>query len=494
MQAGPMLNRPLSSPALSRAWPSASVVLAILCAVLIAGCALPGAVTSTPPTPPSALDPATQAPVRSIAYASVVVQPEGTLKQDLVDVIDQLGGDGAAAKLSSELTAGNTWSQVQPWLGQRVGVALVGLPPAGEVDLQSLLDYVVLIIPTSDPSAAASYLSSNLPSSVPGLTSQVVGNFAYVGGSYAIQVASQLPAARSLAVSTTYQRLMRRLPSEQLASFYVRVRPLVKLELAADAERMSGAELQAVRHATAGTDEGDEAVALTVTGKSVSLESALSNPPRFSPSQVGSVAGLPGNSWLALALGNVMTRTGKLFEAGFNQGLAQARASGANAARTAATMRLLDDDLIPALGPMAASVSGTTKRTLRAGIQLSPSSQAAGGRLLALIERMIGRRHTSVKLGQTGGKLVATFGYPSFADLLSPHRSLADEPTFKQATAQLPPHSAVDVFVNFGPLSRLLRTLDHNPKDAGVVRAASQLRYLIFAQGPNGFRLQLQLR
>lgn len=462
--------------------------------MVLGACSVPGiGSSSAPSTPPSALDPATQAPARSIFYASVVVQPQGSLKQDLVNVINQLGGPTASSELTAKLTTGlsaemqNVWDQVQPWIGQRIGLALVGLPPAGDMNASSLLDYLVVIMPTSNPGAASSALASGV-SGMPDLTSRVVGNFAYVGGAYGVQVASDLPASRALSASPVYQRLMSQLSDGQVATLYLRLHPFEGLELKAEAPTLPPSELEAVKQLVAKDPQGEEVMSLTVSDSSVGFEEAHTGP-AAAGGATGNVASLPGSSWLALALGSSVSKVGGLMQTAFNESLA----TGTDPAAAGATLRFVDDDLLPALGPMSLAVSGETERTMKAGFEMTPSSQAAGENLLSAIEQMIGNRRLPLKLGEDGDKLVATFGYANFADLVSPRRTLAGDPLFRQALRQLPRHVPAEMFVNFAPINRLL-TLDQSPKDAGLVRAVGQMRYLVMGGGAHQFRLVLKLK
>jgi hypothetical protein len=139
------------------------------------------------------------------------------------------------------------------------------------------------------------------------------------------------------------------------------------------------------------------------------------------------------------------------------------------------------------------SISGQTKASIKGGISLTPASQAAGDRLLSVLQRMIGKRAVPLKLGHDGDQLVATYGYRSVGEMLTPKSTLSGNPAFKQALAQLPRGSTVSLFVNFGPIDALAK-LDHSAKDARAINALDHLGYLIAGDGNGTFQLVLGIK
>ena len=460
----------------------------------MAGCGGGGA----QPAVPSGLNPASAVPANSLLYVSASVRPRGTLQQDLIQVIDQIGGPKTVTELNSELNKhsgsgfGKTWSQVKPWLGQRIGVAVIGLPPAQFTE-QSLLNYAVLILPTTDPSAANSYLASNMPKSTT-LTYKVIGNYALVGGAYAVQMAAATAAKSSLASSPVYRDLVGRIGQGAFTTFFDRPYPILKLEtslLAAEATPPANlAEIKSgLRKVSAGAAS---MITFDATSDTLRLESASAGFKATAGSTAANVGQLPADSWLAIALSDGLTSstTLKSIESSFNE---ISKEEATRLGTETAGLQFVTKDVLPALGPMSLSISGQTKATVKVGFALTPGSQSAGDRLLSAVQGMLGKRAAQLKLGHDGNQLVATYGYKSFGELLAPQATLASNPAFRQALGQLHAGSSAELFVNFGPIAAIT-ALDHSAKDAKAVKVISHLSYLIAGSDKGSFELVLGVK
>ena len=465
-------------------------------AVALAGCG-----GSSKPVTPSGLDPASMVPAASLVYASLSVRPQGTLKQDLVQVIDEIGGANAATDLVSKVTSGSgsaqtTWSQVKPWLGQRIGAALIALPPE-QVTAQSLLNYAVLVLPTTDPKAAGSYLSSKLTHPAI-LTYKIVGDYALVGGPYAVQMASAVTSQTSLAASPTYRKLTSQVGQGAFTTLYVRPRPFVAFETRLlNQEPVPPANLGLIRRSLAKIPvDASALLTLNATASTLRLEYATfdATKPGASTHTTSSVAGLPASSWLALSIGGAFTQGSTItsLESTLRK-LSTTEASTRLGSADSSGLQLFTNDVLPALGPMSLSVSGQTKASVKLGFALTPASQSAGDKLLSLVQRMIGKRAEQVKLGHDGDQLVATYGYKSFGEMLAPRSSLATNPLFRQALKQLPPGSSASVFVNFAPLEAIVK-LDHGSENASAAKVLSHLDYLIAGASKGSFQLVLGVK
>lgn len=470
-------------------------------AIALSAVALTACGGSSSPATPSGLNPASMVPAKSLFYVSLSVRPQGTLKQDLVQLIDDVGGANAATDLVSKVTGGsgsaqNTWSQVKPWLGQRVGAALIGLPPE-QVTEQSLLNYAVLILPTTDPKAASSYLSSKLGHQTL-LTYKVVGDYALIGGAYAVQMASAVTGQTSLARSPNYRQLIGRIGGGALVALYERPSALVNFEVKIlSAEPVPPANLGEIKDALRKLPvKASGMVTFNVTPGTVRMESAsvgIEPQKGSTQSSAAGVARLPADSWLAASIGGALTQGSMItsLESAFR------KLSAAESARLGTAdsggLQFVTDDLLPALGPMSLSISGQSKASVKVGFALTPASQSAGDKLLSVVQRMLGKHAAQVKLGHDGDQLVATYGYKSFGEMLTPAASLSSNPAFQQALKQLPSGSSASVFVNFGPIEALA-ALDHSSKDASAVKVLSHLEYLIAGGQKGRFELVLGVK
>jgi hypothetical protein len=468
-----------------------------LSAVAVAGCG-----GSSAPATPSGLNPANMVPAGSLLYASLSVRPQGTLKQDLVQVIDDIGGANAATELVNKAMSAsgsngrNTWSQVKPWLDQRVGAALIGLPPE-QLSAQSLLNYAVLVLPTTDPSAANSYLSSQLTD--PALvTYKIEGDYALVGGPYAVQMAGAVTARTSLVRSRGYRQLVRQIGQGAFTALYLRPYPFLKFETKLlSQEAAPPANLALIEQSMSKVPSKSAAmVTLNTTANTLRLEYATVDatvPGQPTHGATTGVAGLPAGSWLAVALSGGLSNSATLKNLETPLRQLSTQAAGRLGAESNG-LSFFTNDVLPALGPMSLSVSGQTEATAKLGFALTPASPAAGDRLLALVRRMLGNRAPKqLQLGRDGDQLVATYGYKSFGEMLAPQRSLSSNPVFRRASQQLPQGSLPYIFVNFAPIEALVK-LDGGAKSAGVAQVLSRLDYLIAGARKGSFQLVLGVR
>ena len=477
----------------NRGWLRGGVAVA-LGAIAVAGCGGGG----TKPVATSALDPASVVPANSVLYVSASVRPKGTLQQDLIRVIDQIGGPNTVAELNSELGKhassgfGKRWNQVKPWLGQRIGAAVIGLPP-GQFSEQAVLDYAVLILPTTDPSATRTYIASHLKKSA-ALIYKVVGNYALIGGPYAVQMAAATAAKASLADSSAYSSLLTRVGHGAFATFYARPYPILKLEAKLfSAEATPPAALAEIKSGLSKTSPNAASLlTLDVTSNTLRLESTSVGAKAQAGSTAISVGHLPAASWLAVALGGGLSSSSTLKSIESSIGEVSKEEGSALGTKNAG-LQFVTNDVLPALGPMSLSIAGQTKATVKVGFALTPGSQSAGDKLLSAVQRMLGKRAAQVKLGHDGNQLVATYGYKSFGELLAPQATLSSNPAFRQALGQLPAGSSAELFVNFGPIAALA-ALDHSSKDARAVKAVSHLSYLIAGSDKGTFELVLGVK
>jgi len=455
-----------------------AVAVAATLSLALAGCG-----GSSKPKVPSALDPANHVPADAVAYASVTVKPQGAMRSDLNAEIDALAGAGAAKRLWGRLDArlDSDGKGVRQWLGQRVGVALTGLPSTLSGGAAAFADDVVLVAPTGDPAAAAKFLSHHQSA---GMSGKVVGDYAIFGGQKAVAAALATTPATSLARSSSYRATVSELGSGELVTVYAALHPLAQalLPLLAAAGAPTQQPLAKL------PQDASAAYGLKVLSGEVQADIVTHGVARAAGSLAGAdVGSLPGGSWLALALSGALGNRSYLSKlaAALPRQLA---ASSAASRLPAAPLRFIEQDLLPALGPLELSVSGTSLPTLRAGLVIAPLDRAAGARLAAAVRRLV--RGLPIRASTAGGRVAVTFGYTSVSQLLSPSSTLAANAAFKAALAQLPSGAHAEIYVSFPPLAALA-ALDPSQRTAALRKVLSRLRYLIAGGVPGHFRLVL---
>jgi hypothetical protein len=483
-------------------------------ALLLVGCG------TSSPAAPSALDPATLAPASTLIYVSVTVRPQGSLAAQMRQTLAKLGGSGAAHAIVRAINRslakdGMSYrANIRPWLGQRVGLVLTELPQTG-VPSRSIPPGMALIMPTKNPSAARAFVR-RLMSRNPGTYGRVSGGYAVYGGALAYQQTLGLPRADSLAASSAYRTTTSELGSGTAATVFVNLHRFAQMT-AAKSSAASGLGALLQRSLARIRPNAALAAGVTMSPSAIRVDTVSSGVGQSARHPAADVGALPSGSWLALTTGSLGASTQKELRAGFQLGLLGSLSRGGlsgSPLAAAMTRRLafLEQDVLPALGPMSLAVGGTSPLNLTAGLKLTPSSLLAATRLLGLLHGLAARSpalsvsgkasHFSVKV-PTGSSLmvneihravVATYGFATPSAFLSPVSKLAEDPTYRAALSELPSGSSVPFYLSFGPLAALVELADHQPSAAKTIQVLDRLSYLIVGGVPGHTRMVLGLR
>ena len=444
---------------------------------------------------PSALDPANMVPASSVAYAEVAIRPQGTMRSDLVEAINSIAGKGSAQKLSASLekSLGRKWKQLRPWAGQQMGIALTSLPASFSGGSQALESGLLVVLPTSDPSAARRYLAKNVKSS--GEAWKVVGHYAIVGGANAIGQAQATTAKTSLAADANFKAVMSQLGNGELFTAYAPLHQLYQelLPLLQSSPTYSASTLSAAaKQAPPGSSVAFGMVALHNQFRMDIVSNGLpatNTPASAVPSDVSS---LPASSWLALTLGGALAKGSTVSEltSNLSKELAaiQSLSGKVGGHVPGGPLQFVVKDLLPALGPAELSVSGTSKSTLQAGVVMAPDNVSAGARLAKAVKQLV--NGLPISASTTGGRVAVTFGISNLAQLLNPSSKLSANPTFKRALAQLPAGAKADIYLNFEPIA-VLASLDQGAVSSSGMKVLHRLDYLIAGGTHSHFRLVL---
>ncbi len=505
--------------------------------LVLAGLA-PAACGSTSGSP-STLDPAQIAPANSVAYIEFTVRPQGDQRAGVETALTKLEGHNPDASIqrlvnrSLHSSGLNYQRDVQPWLGQNLGLAVTAFSSAG----------FALIAPTNDTGAALAALTraerrhgsltSGAYRGVPykqvvnGTSTDVFG----VVGHYAVAAAG--PGAFDAVVDASkgsglnarpsFTSAFAALPTSSVVRAYAYIPQLLTgLESLPTVSAQVKRALQAA--AAKGTARGALSMSLAATANAYTLDvhsSTSTTGARRSSADVGS---LPAQSWLAVSTGAGLSKAfSSSFERRFMQGFDRSALSRGINPNT--LMNLLQQrtgvrlqDLFSALGGVELSVQGSTLATVGAGMVLHPQNPGAALRLLQGVRGLLAKSpslsvsggnksFTVTKRGlpvpravisDLGPEVVATLDLPNFAALLAPASSLSTNPVFQRARSQLAPGSNVPVFVDFGPIASLLSALpqfEQQPKDKQALAVIQRLDYFVtgFSYAANDFRMVLGL-
>ncbi len=442
---------------------------------------------------PSALNPASMVPASSVAYMSVTIKPQGSMKSNLIEAIDQIAGKGSAHRLSADIerSLGKRWGELKPWAGQQMGIALTGLP-AKPGSPQAIETDVLAVLPTSDPAAARRFLAKTIKQSWEAWN--VVGHYAIVGGKSAVGQAEVTTAKSSLAADPGFKSDMSQLGGDQLLTLYAPLHQLYEqlLPLLQSLPNYSSSTLgAAAKQAPAGSSVALGVSALRNQFRLDVIDHGTPSTNAPASGVASDVSSLPGSSWLALTLGGALTKAGAVSKlaASLSKSLTTIQAAqGVTGSIPSGPLRFIEQDLVPALGPAELSVSGNSSTTLQAGLVMAPVNRRAGARLAAAIKRLVSG--LPISAGTVGGRVAVTFGFSNVLQLLHPSSTLAQNATFKQALAQLPAGGKADVYLNFGGIAALA-ALDPSAAKSSTMTVLQRLGYLIAGGTHSHFRLVL---
>jgi hypothetical protein len=488
---------------------------------------------------PSQLNPAQIAPAKSVAYVELTVRPQGSARSDAESGLTKLLGyspDASVQRLVGRLFkhAGlNYASDLQPWLGERIGLVLTEFSKSG----------LGLIAPTNNPSAALAALKRAEKNA--GLTSAnyhgvlyqqgsdngtpvslgIVGHYAVIASPPTFDDIVDASQGSSLLSRPAFASAFGGLPSSALARAYVSgpaaISALMFIPTLSNAIR---------RQLRAAVANGKVPAALTLSvsasSKSIAVELRSTATSAIHLHSSADVSHLPGQSWLALSTGSGLSKAfSSSFRSGFIQGFNRsALARGVNPGTLLNLLQRriginLERDLLPALGGFQLALQGNTPLTFGAGLAVHPNDPQAAARLLVGIRNLVARSHSltvnggprsftiskpglpipRIVVADVGREVLATLDEPNFQGLLAPATTLATNPAFQKARSQLVAGSNVPLFVDFGPLAALLGQTPQftgQGRDAKALKVLRRLDYLVlgFNQASEDVQLVLGLR
>jgi hypothetical protein len=321
--------------------PSLHALIALtVTAPLLAGCGSSGSSVSRQP------DPASAVPSSAPLYASIVIQPTGSLQSDIQTVAEKLTHTkDPFQRLLEENKEGShplKWSEVQPWAGERVGVflsslgtgkdSLTGLLEAGSSGalsgqgasgaLKSVETQGAALFDVKDAAKARVFLHAQAArngavhnSSFQGISYQVdskgdaagiVGSYAVIGTEQAFKsVIETVKGASALQNSESYRRLSAKASPGAIAELYISPTGLLG-SVGATHEKHNEQQLGYLRQLLTG--KGPVFLTVIPTKSSITVD-ALSTTSGSEASDQAAAAQifskLPSDSWFAVGIGNL---------------------------------------------------------------------------------------------------------------------------------------------------------------------------------------------
>jgi Protein of unknown function (DUF3352) len=470
--------------------------------------------------------PAAAVPANAPIYVDATVKPTGQARTDaqaalskvldtsdpgakIISLIDQ---EGQQQPPNERFTYA---ADIEPWLGERIGAFFTSVSGEGKgAAVAETTDPARALAAARKSESGATQTSDHGGTTVytnpaDGDSFATVGDFLVFGETEAVNAAIDANSGDSLGDSGDFTDAIGDLPDERLGTFYTVPRNLIE-SLGEQFDQQSRALLEE----SAG-DALDQPVsgALTASPDSFDLEFVGGSGVETPESPL--IGDVPGDSWLALGLGDLGETAKRTLEQlrdsgipNFEQGLSQVeQATGSSV-----------DQLTDALGDAVIYVRGTKESNLNGALIMQSNDPDLTGRLLGQLQSLVqlgtqgGVRPLQlsgggtgfqifdpteipqpVEVAQQGDKLVIGYGANSVAQSLAPGQTLADSPTFSSARGRVA-DLGTDLFLDFPAVFRLAES-EGAKSDSGYLEAKpyiDALSYLVSGSGSEGDQAEVK--
>jgi hypothetical protein len=463
-----------------------------------AGCGGSGSSSTSAPAGP---DPASLAPADAAFYAEGLVRPTGDMREGALAAIGKvLNVEDASAEIhrlvrSADDADENFDRDVEPWLGQRIGLFVDRTgrsddsPPVAVI--AAVRDREVLKRTLARMRREGSNRSGGTYRGVAfdvdadeGDVNAAVGDFFVFGDRPAFEAAVDAWKGASLADSERFADATDGLRDDELGFGYFDPRTLSELARL-DRDAIDPQTAEQLRRVV-----GSEPITLGLTADADEIALELHGDAAGTALAGGedgglSVGELPGDAWLALAtpaLGPILRE------------VLDATGSHAAAAQQVGTLGLdLDRDLLEPLGGLAAFARGTTPLDLGGGIMLKLDSAAAAGKLVTRLQAIangvtgggartsgdgfevsVPRSPQPIVVRTKDDRLAAGYAASSADDLLEPQQRFDESDAGTAALATLGEGFTPSLVVIAPPLVELLASLEQ----IGLADLSPALPYL----------------
>jgi hypothetical protein len=451
--------------------------------VAAAGCGNDGASSS---------DATSLVPARSLVYAEVTLRPQGDQKAAIEELISKFPGEGSAGDrirrlmqqaLAEEDSKLSYEDDIEPWLGDEAAFFMSGMSADGEDG-----DFAVLVA-TDDEDATIDAIEKDgnprtheyrghdlYVSPHEEQTAAVAEGWFLVGTPRAVRTAIDTVEGDGEPIEDDerYRETLAAAPDDRLGFIYMNM-PAFLREVQGTAE---GAALGALGRLF------EEPILVTGDADETGVRFEATVPKEIMRgfpviAAGGGTAGeLPADSWLAFAQPDL----GRTIEGYVDMaGSALGGREFLEQQLRAATGLDLEEDVISWMGDWGVFVRGTSLDELGGAVVIETSDEAASGRFIDAIVRLIRENPTpGMRLGplalagggegvtlrrpdvprpihifQRDGKVVAAYGDAAARDAVDPDEKLADSPAFQDAQEALGDGYAISIFVAIEPILAL---------------------------------------
>jgi hypothetical protein len=465
-----------------------TLVLA-LCAAIAAGCGSSSGSGGDD-------DPAALVPAGAPVYVEGVVRPEGKVRSDLEGALKKiLRTDDPTAKIQQLIQTADKGEKVtfkddvEPWLGDRVGVAVTALHSGRDADFAA-------IIASKDDDRAQATLDKMkgdvVKRSYKGVdyrfdrndntAAALVEHRVVIGTEGGLKAVVDAKGKDNLDQSNGLTAVRSKVAQDRIGLLYLDVQGLLRtVAQQASSDPQVGALLQSFGSAVPKT----VGAALQAQADAVRIDAVSIGTPKSATtggSGADIVATLPGDSWLALGVANLgqtldrvvqtVAGSGGLTGVGVNALLGQFQKQ---------TSLDLRKDVLGWMGDAGVFVGGTTSADLRGALVIKTTDPAKTKRTIAVLERFVRQQNGDSKIsplrfqgvdegftvrsataprvdvGLAGDKFVVSAGnFQAFKEAIDPNQALGSTNTFADAAAKLGNGLRPSFFLDFSRVTSLI--------------------------------------
>ncbi len=466
--------------------------------------------------------PAAAVPASTPIYLDATVKPTGTAKTNAEDALKTiLHTDDPAGKIIAQIDKQKTatgqpvnyQTDIAPWLGEKAAVFFTTLGQNSQG---------ASVVETTNPSAALAFAqkangTSGAPKSVDGVSVQTaqdrttayatVGNFLLVGNAAGVAAAIQADKGDSLGDDSDFTDSIGDLPDDRLGTVYT----VPKTFIDALGSQFGAASKAAIEKSAGDNLDQPVAGALTASANSVELEATGGSNGVDTP-QSSLIGDVPGQSWLALGIGDLGDNLSHSIDqlkdqvpnfAAVQQQIEQATGSSL-------------EQLTGALGDAVIYVQGTTQSTLTGALVVQSKDTALTSRLLNQLQGLLQLGNGAIKplqlsgggtgfqmsdsslsqpieLAEQGDKIVIGYGDGSAEASLTPAQKLSDSPTFSAAQGQVS-SLGTDLFLNLQSIFALAESsgAKSDPQYVQAKPYLDALNYVVTGSGSSGDKAEFK--
>lgn len=446
---------------------AATAALAGLALIPLAGCGGDEAASSG-----SADGLARLAPASTPFYFEAAIRPEGDLKTDLDGLVEKFAPGQDLETLVGSAFKGTTDTldyerDVKPWLGERAGLAITGVPAGGGGDVDG-----AAIVETTDGDKALAAVRKSAKGQVEDRdyngvkyiydaqdkgAAAIVDDTLVIGTEKAFKAVVDTSKGDGLDSNADYTKVVDAVDEDALGFVYGDLRRILDL-----AQGSAGAqELEGVRELFARRGLKTFAAGLSATPTSVKVRfAAVTKDDGQGDAAAESLASLPAGAWGAVGLGDLgksladlLDNLGSLSGAGFDvrSGLDQLKAQAGID---------VQKDLLAWMGQAGVFVRGTSLTDIGGALVVQSKDPAATKAALAKARTLVagsglqaqdltgngiddgfsvrpGNAPVEVFAALAGDRFVLALNRTALDEAIDPARKLEDDDAFKAASEQL---------------------------------------------------------